>query len=105
MVGYEDRIAELANYVQNLQMKNYEEACTIKMIDEELTVCQGEIESKRQSVAADDTKSKKSSNPRKTLKPKASQQSEILSTLMNFKYPPLTEGFMPKSEGSNLAVD
>ena len=33
MVGYEDRIAELANYVQNLQMKNYEEACTIKIID------------------------------------------------------------------------
>ena len=69
MVGYEDRIAELANYVQNFQMKNYEEACTIKMIDEEF-VCQGELESKRQSLAVDDTKSKKSSNQRKMLKPK-----------------------------------
>ena len=36
MVGYESRIAELNNYVHALQQKNYEEACQIKLLEEDV---------------------------------------------------------------------
>ena len=39
LVGYEDRVAELANYVRNFHAKNAEEARLIRLIDEEDIMC------------------------------------------------------------------